>query len=340
MVGVVERSVLAGRSDSNRPETLDTFVGQSDVLGRLRIVLGAAMERGELPDHLLFSGPPGLGKTTLAYVVANTLGLPVVATAAPVLEKPGDVASILVGLQTPTVVFIDEIHRMPRVVAESLYEAMEDYRLSLVVGSDSNNLSTGSGRIGTRMLQLDLVPFVLVGATTQTGLLPAPFLDRFGFTGRLQLYDTTTLATIVANTAKFLGFRLTLAGATAVASRSRGTPRVAKTLCVRVRDWAQLNNVDEVGADDTIEALRVFGIDSAGLDQTGLDILTNLCVRFDGGPVGLNTLAASVGEAPNTVEDVYEPFLLAQGFLKRTPRGRIATETAYNHLGLPDPTAL
>ena len=316
-----------GRTDALRPERLVEFKGQDDVARHLTIVLGAAREREELPDHMLFSGPPGVGKTSLAFIIGNELGLPVIATSGPAIEKPGDLASLLAGLTRPTVVFVDEIHRLPRVVEELLYPAMEDGVLDFVLGEG----------IKARTVRVPVTPFVLVGATTQSGLLSAPFRDRFGFTARLRLYDTAALAGIVSRSAALIGLDVTPDGALAVASRSRGTPRIANKWLRRVRDWAQTESSGAIDAGVAEAALDAFGVDSLGLDHLGREVLAALCTTFGGGPVGLNTLAATVGEAPTTLDEVYEPYLMSRALLTRTPRGRVATAAAYIHLGLDVP---
>lgn len=312
------------RRDPLRPQRLDDFGGQPEIIRELRIVLAAAAQRGELCDHILLSGPPGLGKTTLAHIIANELELSFVPISGPAIEKPGDLASILTGLADGTVLFIDEVHRVPRAAEEVLYTAMEDGRLDIVVGDGAK----------ARAISLPLQRFVLVGATTQAGLLSAPLRDRFGYTPRLRLYDQTSLAGIVQRAGDILGFTIDEAGALAIAGRSRGTPRLANRLTRRVRDWAQLEGAAVITADVVEAAADAFGIDGVGLDQIGRDILTALCIQFQGGPVGANTLSAAVGEAAATLEEVYEPYLMHLGMLARTPRGRIATVAAYEHLGL------
>jgi holliday junction DNA helicase RuvB len=312
------------RQDPLRPTTLEGFAGQPAVTRELRIVLDAAKGRGELCDHVLFSGPPGLGKTTLAQIVAGELECSFVPTSGPSIERPGDVAALLTAMADRTCLFIDEIHRMPRAAEEVLYTAMEDRRLDIMVGDGAK----------ARAISVPLRHFVLIGATTQAGLLSAPLRDRFGYTPRLRLYDEVALAGIVRRSGEILGMDFDAEGALAVARRSRGTPRLANRLCRRVRDWAQVNGVGSLGREAVEHAAEAFGVDSVGLDQVGRDLLEALCVQFQGGPVGLNTLAAAVGEAPSTVEEVYEPFLMHLRMLGRTPRGRIATVAAYEHLGL------
>lgn len=315
------------RPDALRPTHLADFTGQREVVGHLTMVLDAARERGELPDHLLFAGPAGLGKTTLAHIVAVELDLPMVVTSGPALAKPSDLVSILSSIARPTCFFVDEIHRMDRKVEEVLYSAMEDGVLDFMVGEGAK----------ARAVRLPLEPFVLVGATTQTGLLSAPLRGRFGYTARMRLYELPELTSIVARSAKLVELNLTASAAERVASRGRGTPRIANMLLRRVRDWAQLGGLDVIDTDDAVAALDAFGIDEAGLDSLGVDILRALCVTFGGGPVGVSTLAAAVGEAPSSIEEVYEPYLMACGMLSRTPRGRVATDAAYAHLGMTPP---
>lgn len=312
------------RADGLRPTSLADFAGQGAVTRELRIVLDAARQRGELCDHILLSGPPGLGKTTLAHIIAIELGLQYVPVSAPAIDKPGDLASILSGLAENSLLFIDEIHRLPIVAEEVLYTAMEDGRLDIVVGDGAK----------ARALSLRLNRFVLVGATTQAGLLSAPLRERFGYTPRLRLYDTEDLAGIVERSGRIMGVPMDRSAAVAIALRSRGTPRIANRLTRRVRDWAQIESVATVGAADVDNAAAAFGIDAKGLDHVARDVLHALCVTFQGGPVGVNTLAATVGEAPNTIEEVYEPYLMHLGMLARTPRGRVATVAAYEHLEL------
>lgn len=315
--------------DALRPERLADFGGQPDIARELGIVLRAARSDGRLPDHILFAGPPGLGKTTLSHIVANELGLDFVTTSGPALDKPAGLITILTALQGPTVLFIDEIHRLPIQVEETLYPAMEDGVLDIVIGEGDR----------ARPIRLPLKPFLLVGATTQTGLLSAPMRDRFGFTAKLALYDTDALADIVERSAHLLGLDITADGAHEIAGRSRGTPRIANNWLRRVRDYiVDADLTDEpVDADIAADALAAFGVDAVGLDRAGREILDAIVTTFGGGPVGLNTLAATVGEAPTTVEDVYEPFLLRRGFINRTPQGRVATLAAFEHLGVAAP---
>jgi Holliday junction DNA helicase RuvB len=313
--------------DALRPASLDDFTGQADAVAHLRIVLEAAKGRDEMPDHMLFSGPPGLGKTTLAGIIASELGVASLITSGPALEKPGDVAALLSSIREPSVVFIDEVHRMPRIAEEILYPAMEDRVLDFIVGDG----------VKARTVRLALKPLCIVGATTQAGLLSAPFRDRFGFQARLDLYNTSDMVRIIQRSAGLLGFNVDEEGATSIALRSRGTPRVANTLLRRVRDWAQVNSVDSVDEKAAKSALDAFSIDELGLDKLGVEILRSLCVTFGGGPVGLNTIAAAVGESPVTISEVYEPYLMSRQLISRTSKGRVATPAAWAHLGLELP---
>lgn len=310
-----------------RPQTLADFGGQPAVSRELSIILGGSAARGDHPDHILLAGPPGLGKTTLANIVSNETALPLVATTGPAIERPGDLVALLTSLVGPSVVFIDEIHRIPATAEEILYTAMEDGRVDIIVGEATNAQS----------INLPLPPFVLVGATTQAGMLSAPLRDRFGYIARLRLYDTEALTAIVARSAALLGMALPTDAAAMIASRARGTPRIANTMLRRVRDWADSHGLDTIGVDDTAAALDAFGIDEAGLDHVGRELLEALCTKFGGGPVGLSTLATTVGDTPDTIERVYEPYLMHIGFLARTPRGRIATPAAWEHLGRKAP---
>lgn len=316
-------------SDPLRPQLLEDFAGQPQLVEHLRVILTAATARGEMPDHLLFAGGPGLGKTTLAGIVAAELHVPLLVTSGPALERPGDVAALLSGLAGRSVLFIDEIHRTPRAAEEILYPAMEDQVLDMMVGEGSR----------ARTVRMDLPDFTLVGATTQAGMLSGPLRDRFGFQGRLQPYPVEELTVIVSRSASLLGLSMVPEAAAAIASRSRGTPRIANRLVRRVRDWAQVGGVDAVDEATALAALDAFGVDSAGLDELGREVLEALCVKFAGGPVGIASLASSVGEATLTLEEVYEPFLLRLGFLARTRSGRVATAKAFEHLGLPVPPA-
>ena len=303
-------------------------MGQDVVRGQLSVVLRAATSRGSSPDHVLLSGPPGLGKTTLAMIIANELGGSLRLTSGPAVQHAGDLAAILSALEEGDVLFIDEIHRLARTAEEMLYLAMEDYRVDVVVGKGP----------GATSIPLSLPPFTVVGATTRAGLLPAPLRDRFGFTGHLDYYSASELAQIVTRSAGLLGLEIDAQAAHELASRSRGTPRIANRLLRRVQDWAQVHGTPGV-ADlaSTQAALKVFEVDALGLDRLDRSVLTALCTRFGGGPVGLTTLAVSVGEEAETVETVAEPYLVREGLMVRTPRGRAATAAAYTHLGLELP---
>jgi holliday junction DNA helicase RuvB len=312
---------------SLRPKRLEDFVGQERVKEQLAVFIEAARGRGEALDHVLLAGPPGLGKTSLAQIVANELGVEFVPTAGPALERKGDVASYLTALDPRSVFFVDEIHRLPKALEETFYPAMEDRRLPITVGQGA----------GARVVTLDLPEFTLIGATTRTGLLTTPLRDRFGVTHRLELYAPAELALIVLRSAGILEVEIDDAGAEAIAARSRGTPRVANRLLKRVRDFAEVRRAGHIDAAVAREALDLLEVDEAGLDRLDRDILRAICSKFGGGPVGLSTLAVAVGEEQDTIEDVYEPYLLQQGFLMRTPRGRVATEAAFSHLGIEAP---
>jgi Holliday junction DNA helicase RuvB len=309
---------------SLRPKRLSDFVGQAAVKAQLDVFIEAARGRGEALDHVLLAGPPGLGKTSLAQIVANELDVDFVPTAGPALERKGDVASYLTALEPRSVFFVDEIHRLPRTLEETFYPAMEDRRLPITVGQGA----------GARVVTLDLPPFTLIGATTRTGLLTTPLRDRFGVTHRLDLYAPEELGRIVRRSAGILDVEIDDAGAEAIAARSRGTPRVANRLLKRVRDFAEVRGAGRIDADVAMQALELLEVDALGLDRLDRDILRAVCQKFAGGPVGLSTLAVAVGEEPDTIEDVYEPYLLQQGLLMRTPRGRVATDAAFAHLGL------
>jgi holliday junction DNA helicase RuvB len=314
---------------SLRPKRLEDFVGQAAVKEQLGVFIQAARGRGEALDHVLLAGPPGLGKTSLAQIIANELEVEFVATAGPALERKGDVASYITALEPLSVFFVDEIHRLPRALEETFYPAMEDHRLPITVGQGA----------GARVVTLDLPPFTLVGATTRTGLLTTPLRDRFGVTHRLELYTPAELGQIVRRSAGILEVEIDDAGAEVIAARARGTPRVANRLLKRVRDVAEVRGAGRIDAGVGREALELLEVDEEGLDRLDRDILRAVCEKFGGGPVGLSTLAVAVGEEADTIEDVYEPYLLQRGFLMRTPRGRVATELAFRHLELVPPEA-
>jgi Holliday junction DNA helicase RuvB len=310
-----------------RPRRLSEFPGQTRVRDQLALVLEAARRRGSPPDHVLLSGPPGLGKTTLAMIVAAELEQPIRITSGPAIQHAGDLAAILSSLAEGEVLFLDEIHRMSRPAEEMLYLAMEDFRVDVVVGKGP----------GATAIPLELPPFTVVGATTRAGLLPAPLRDRFGFTGHLDFYAPADLVRILERSARLLGVEADHAGISEVAGRSRGTPRIANRLLRRVRDWAQVHGRSVVDADAAHAALALFDVDDRGLDRLDRAVLEALCRRFGGGPVGLSTLAVAVGEESDTVETVAEPFLVREGFMIRTPRGRAAAPLAWHHLGLTPP---
>jgi Holliday junction DNA helicase RuvB len=310
-----------------RPRRLDEFVGQGDLKERLAILIEAARGRGEAVDHILFSGPPGLGKTSLAAILANEMDAHFKGTSGPAIERPGDLAAVLTNLGEGDVLFIDEIHRLPRTVEEVLYPAMEDFQLDIVVGKGP----------AARSIRIDLTPFTLVGATTRVGRVAPPLRDRFGYVARLDYYGRAELEAIVERSARILDVKAVPDGAAAIAERSRGTPRIANRLLRRVRDYAAVRSDGIVDAGTAVRALEVFEVDDAGLDKVDRAILAAVVRKFGGGPVGLSTLAIAVSEDPETVEDAYEPFLLQQGFLQRTPRGRVATLLAYHHLGVDPP---
>ncbi|HEX8769974.1 MAG TPA: Holliday junction branch migration DNA helicase RuvB, partial [Acidimicrobiales bacterium] len=312
---------------SLRPRKLADFVGQGRLRQHLEILLEAARRRHEAVDHILFAGPPGLGKTTLAGIVANELDATIRITSGPALERAGDLASVLTNLEEGDVLFIDEIHRLSRVVEEVLYPAMEDFQLDIVIGKGPS----------ARSIRLDLPRFTLVGATTRTGLITGPLRDRFGFVARLDYYGVDELDTIVSRAAEIFGVPLDPDGSLEIARRARGTPRIANRLLRRVRDFAEVRGDGIVSLAAAKEGLALFEVDERGLDKVDRAILVAVCERFGGGPVGLSTLAISVAEEQETVEDVYEPFLLQLGLLKRTPRGRVATPGAWEHLGLTPP---
>jgi Holliday junction DNA helicase RuvB len=312
---------------SLRPRTLDEFVGQDGLREQLQVSIEAAGARGEALDHVLLAGPPGLGKTSLAQIIAAELEVPFVQTAGPALERKGDIAALLSALEPRAVFFVDEVHRLNRALEETFYPAMEDRRLPITIGQGA----------GARVVTLDLPAFTLIGATTRAGLLTTPLRDRFGIQHRFEPYGVEDLARIVHRSAAILDVALDEGGAWAIASRSRGTPRVANRLLKRVRDWAEVRGsgvVDDAAAD---AALAMLEVDDLGLDRLDREILSTICAQFAGGPVGLSTLAIAVNEEADTLEDVYEPYLLQRGLLQRTPRGRAATRRAYEHLGLDPP---
>ena len=312
---------------SLRPRRLADFVGQPQVRDQLAVFIAAARGRDEALDHVLLAGPPGLGKTSLAQIVAAELDVPFVQTAGPALERKGDVAAFLTALEPRSVFFVDEIHRLPRALEETFYPAMEDRRLPITVGQGA----------GARVVTLDLPPFTLIGATTRAGLLTTPLRDRFGVTHRLELYPPQDLARIAHRSAGILGVDVDEAGARAIAERSRGTPRVANRLLKRVRDFSEVRHAGSIDEAVAVAALEMLEVDDAGLDRLDREILRTICEKFEGGPVGLSTLSVAVAEEPDTIEDVYEPYLLQSGFVKRTPRGRVATARAYEHLGIERP---
>lgn len=329
-----ERFVSSGFIDEDaeieaglRPQSLDEYVGQEKAKGNLSIYIQAALERKEALDHVLLYGPPGLGKTTLAGIIAKEMGVNIRITSGPAIEKAGDLAAILTNLSEHDILFIDEIHRMSRTVEEILYPAMEDYALDIIIGKGP----------AAKSIRIDLPKFTLIGATTRAGLLTAPLRDRFGVISRLELYTAEELKTIVKRSAGILGVEIDDEGAAEIASRSRGTPRIANRFLKRVRDFAQVKHNGKITWKVAADALKMMEVDELGLDMIDSKMIKTMIENFGGGPVGLDTIAATIGEEPNTIEDVYEPYLLQLGFIARTPRGRIATRNAYEHFGMDFP---
>jgi len=323
---VIDNKVISGDEFENniRPQRLDDYIGQTDVKENVRVFIEAAKMRDEALDHVLLYGPPGLGKTTLAHIISNEMGVNIKTASGPSIEKSGDLAAVLSNLEPGDVLFIDEIHRMPRAIEEILYPAMEDFQLDIIIGADGNSKS----------IKINLPPFTLVGATTRSGDLSSPLRDRFGIICKLNYYTTEELADIIKRTSKIMQIGITDEAAVELAKRSRKTPRIANRLYKRVRDFALVAGLNEIDLEVTKKSLDRLKVDNYGLDEIDIEYLTSLIQKFNGGPVGLETIATSIGEEVTTIEDVVEPFLLQEGFIKRTRSGRVATEKSYEHLGI------